>query len=177
MKIIVCFAVSALALGCGASPDEAAGDSSEEALSSHAPSPYALQAAGIYENGDTRAGALTSIDLHPDGTYAAVWNSGFHQSGRYTAAASRVNPLPLTMRSGSHSWAAQVNVITGALSSGSATLQVRGGVMSEGACDTTAGSWTDDDADVATGLYCVCPAPKVLIWSAGGCVTKHTKTP
>ena len=177
MKLIAWFAVSALALGCGASPDEAAGDSSEEALSSRAPSPYTLQAAGIYESSDARAGALTSIDLHPDGTYAAIWNSGFRQSGRYTAAASRVNPLPLTMRSGSHSWTAHVDVVTGALTSGTAALQVRGGVMSEAACDDTAGSWTDDDADAATGLYCLCPAPKVLIWSAGGCVTKHAKTP
>jgi hypothetical protein len=81
------------------------------------------------------------------------------------------------MRSGSHSWAAQVNVVSGVLTTGSATLAVRGGVMSESACDDTAGLWSDDETDPATGLFCVCPAHKVLIWSAGGCVTKHAKTP
>src|SRR6185437_14264236 len=79
----------------------------------------ALQAAGFYASTDARVSALRSIDLHPDGTYAAIWNSGFHQSGHFSGATGFPNPLPLTMRSGSHSWAAQVNVVSGVLTTGS----------------------------------------------------------
>jgi hypothetical protein len=40
----------------------------------------------------------------------------------------------------------------------------------ESVCDASGGSWTDDDADAATGLYCVCPTGTAYIPSAGGCV-------
>jgi hypothetical protein len=39
----------------------------------------------------------------------------------------------------------------------------------ESVCDDSGGHWTDDDADPATGLFCLCDAPSQFIPSLGGC--------
>jgi hypothetical protein len=50
-----------------------------------------------------------------------------------------------------------------------ATLDATFPAGGEDMCDDSGGSWTDDDPDPATGLYCVCEAPKSFIPSLGGC--------
>src|SRR5262249_23890716 len=107
-------------------------------------------------------GPVTALDLRRDGTYSATVN-GAKQQGTFTATSAGVY-------SGA-GWTATVAPWSGNLTVtvGASTEVLVGHPALEDACDATGGLWTDDDVDPATGLFCICPAPKVLIWSEGGC--------
>ena len=171
-------AVVLLLVGCGAPPvgSDGSDTSAEEALSSQALSAFTLQYAGLYAGSDTSRAALKSISLRPDGTYVALWVDGTREKGHFSGGTAKVDPLPLTLHAGPHAWTASVQALAGKITVGTQVLLVHGGVQSEAACDATHGRWTDDDPDPTSGLFCICPSPDVLVWSAGGCVTERGKT-
>ncbi len=153
-----------LAAACGP-PDELA--SSDGDLAAR-PTPFAAQFTGTYLG----SGALSRLELRPDGTYSAV-RSGKIDHGTFTAA--RTKALPLTLRAASgHAWQGRVTAYDGQLhlSGEDLTLQ-RPAASDEDLCDGSGGSWTDDDPDPRTGLYCVCPAAELFIPAAGGCVARQ----
>jgi hypothetical protein len=94
----------------------------------------------------------------------------------YSDPLVRGPPLRLTFASG-------VGVFSGTigdLTSGRMTVVIDGAAEelqatsvvgpNEALCDASGGAWTDDDPDPQTGLYCLCPSPRVYVPSAGGCV-------
>src|SRR5262249_11765547 len=58
---------------------------------------------------------------------------------------------------------------------GTVTLTSDFALIGEDACDKSGGQFTDDDADPKTGLFCVCPAPKVWLHASGGCTAFSKK--
>ncbi|HVY45799.1 MAG TPA: lamin tail domain-containing protein [Minicystis sp.] len=133
-------------------------------------SPFALQAIGSFT---APSGPVTALVMREDGTYTATVE-GAVESGTFTADATvKAYPLTYVFDGGGHrpAWHATIedwqHALHVAVLDASGTLT--GYPDSEAQCDDSGGSWTDDDADAATGLFCICTAPKVLIWSAGGC--------
>jgi hypothetical protein len=141
--------------------------------------PFALQFVGTYRDAAATAapaGTVTALDLRRDGTFSAtVAGSAAPETGTFAAAAVTALPLILIFTASSGAtWSAEVTDYDGNLqvtdAGRTSTFAADGTVgPSETLCDATGGSWRDTDADEATGLYCVCPAPKLYLPSAGGC--------
>ena len=177
---IVSLAVVAACTAPLAACSSSAGDPPRSALEAPATiDPFALQFVGTYRDGAAShapAGTVTALDLHRDGTFSAtVAGSATPETGTFVAAAVTALPLILIFTASSGAtWSAEVIDYDGNLqvtdAGRTSTFAADGTVgPSETLCDATGGSWRDTDADEATGLYCVCPAPKLYLPSAGGC--------
>ena len=147
-RALLCLLLAA----CGGVDPGAAGDDDVSA----APSPFVLQFTGRYDGSST-------LVLMRDGTFLLDG-----ERGRFRSPPSR-RSLPITLSLGKRK--AVIAAYDGRLRLGTETLRLaRPTTSDEELCDATAGQWTDDDADPATGLYCVCPAGAHFIPSSGGCV-------
>jgi hypothetical protein len=140
--------------------------------------PFALQFAGVYDAPAAPPAAPSWVELARDGTYVArAQGSSVQESGTFGASATVVLPLTFQMTPdvGSAVWTATITDYDGQLHvSAAAGVSILAAVCTvgpnEALCDATAGSWTDDDADPTTGLYCLCPPGTVYLPSEGGCV-------
>jgi hypothetical protein len=139
-------------------------DGAEAADASLPPSAFTLQFTGRYQG----APPLAALELRRDGTFAAADG----EQGRfYSPPGRRKLPLQILLRSRERSWTAVVDAYDGKLRTAEETLLLaRPQQADEDLCDSTGGHWTDDDADPATGLYCVCGPGSWFIPSSGGCV-------
>ena len=125
----------------------------------------AMQYLGRYSGTAT----VTYVELRRDGTYEAKIGSQVER-GRFTST-STAFPLQYSLVSSAGvQWTGTISGWDGrlALSRGRLAETVNGATDSELLCDASSGNWTDDDAG-GNGTYCICAAPKVLIWSSGGC--------
>ena len=173
MSAVSAFSVAA----CGGAADgsEPSAATSED-LVTHAPVPFGLQFVGDYADAAAVTGAISRLELHRNGTYTAHFQGQTRsERGAFVGPAHPVIPYVFRLIARGHSWTATVTGYNAALTiarSGLTSVAVAAGTVgpNEGLCDASGGSWTDDDPDPATGLYCVCPAPLVYISSAGGCV-------
>jgi hypothetical protein len=120
------------------------------------PSPFVLQFSGTYD------GPAGQLALGRDGSYKLDG-----KRGRFRASRSRKS-LPLTLTLGHRT--ATIEAYDGTLHLDGTALQLeRPTASDEDLCDATQGQWTDDDADPATGLYCICRGGD-FIPASGGCV-------
>ena len=188
-SLTACLVGSALAVlalgGCAAATDGAPGadegDSTATAdeLRSRLPIPYILQFVGTYVNAGATSGQVKSLTLARTGRYtASIAGSTKVERGSFFSV-SHLSGKPsdntLHMVTTGLGWTATIEGYTSKLQlarTGDVTHVTATGFVgpNESICDDSQGSWTDDDADAATGLYCVCPAGKAYIPSAGGCV-------
>jgi hypothetical protein len=150
----------------------------EETLSSATPIPYALQFSATYVVDAAATGDVASVDLARDGRYTIVFKN--HTTPREHGSwhgAPVPQQFPYTIRLATRG---RVSPFKIAAYDGAATV-TRNGIStmlhatarvgpSEELCDASGGSWTDDDVDRSTGLYCVCPSGRVYLPSHGGCV-------
>ena len=146
-----------------------------------APGPFLLQFVGEYDA--HAAGGLTQVALHVDGTFDATV-AGNAMSGTFVSSGDPHEPSAILRDSDGHASSAsfaatasrrgvpaQVTVaIAGAL--GTASLVSPWIAGGETMCDATAGKWTDDNPDPATGLYCRCDSAAIFLPSRGGCVDR-----
>ena len=172
MRSLLLFSI--LLCACG---DATQSSSDDEALKAKAPIPYVLQWVGEYD-ATSNVGDVDWVILRKTGTFAASVN-GHVETGRF-AGPSKPGQWPLKI-----AFITKGDYFTGTISqwndaNGYAVMSIdhygtkqtvtapwkSGG---ETMCDDTGGSWTDDDADPKTGLYCVCPSTQKWIPSAGGC--------
>ena len=138
-------------LACGGVDPDAAGEADATALS-----PFTMQFTGGY------VGSYKLL-LRRDGTYQLG-----SEHGRFRAPRAQKS-LPLALQLGART--ATIEAYDGKLHVGADTLQLqRPPYADEDLCDSTHGRWTDDDADPATGLYCICPPREHFIPASGGCV-------
>jgi len=154
-----------LVSACGAASSDVEAD---EAALAAPPAPFALQFTGTYQD------ALLRLTLRRDGSFLAVTDSGAEHGRFYSSPASRTLPLELRFR-GKGRWTAVIEAYDGRLrvlrGADEQVLQLlRPQTSDEELCDRTGGRWTDDDADPATGLYCVCAAGSSFVPAEGGCV-------
>ncbi|HUJ25099.1 MAG TPA: hypothetical protein VLW85_03715 [Myxococcales bacterium] len=148
-RALLCLALAACG---GVDPD-----APEEADVAAAPTAFVLQFTGTYSGGST-------LVLGRDGGYKL---DGARGHFRATGAGKS---LPLTLAIGRRK--AVIAAYDGKLRFGDEALQLeRPAASDEDLCDSTGGKWTDDDADPATGLYCICPAATHFIPASGGCTT------
>ncbi len=171
--LLVTGPVLALASAClGSVLGETASTSSQTLT---VPAPFALQFVATYVDPHAPAGAVRSLELHRDGSYAALV-TGQPASGVGAFVASAPHQLPLSIDPAMDAgWSATITAYDGqlrALYDGHpSTLRAAAPVGPvETLCEATGGAWLDDDVDDATGLYCHCRSPNVYIPSAGGCV-------
>jgi hypothetical protein len=162
-----------LPLACGSLTDSTQTDSSIEAL--RPLTPFATQFVGTYRDPTPPPGALRELTLERDGRFAA--DVGDPGPTRGVALVSRRTALPLTfyLWSGREMWPATVRAYDRSLeierNGRPATLRADGIVgPDETLCDASGGTWTDDDPDPRTGLYCVCPLRETYVPTEGGCV-------
>ena len=182
--LLSCLALAGLS-GCAASTaSPSAGDDGDpgvtaEELSSRTPVPYVLQFVGTYENAAAPTGSVKSLTLTRTGRYTAtIAGKTKAERGAFFGVAHFSGKLAdntLRMVTTGLAWTATIDGYTGKLQlarSGNTTTVTAHGVVgpNESVCDASGGSWTDDDADAATGLYCVCGAGKSYIPSSGGCI-------
>lgn len=172
-------AVTAAALvACGSAPSDEPLDSEGEDVTS-APIPLVLQFVGRYEDKSAAPGALESLKLYRSGRYRATFaGKASAETGSYhgpTRLPKDLLPLKLVLVTRGKQWKASIGAWNGAMTvtrdgSTSHLAAVDQVGPSEDLCDASGGSWTDDDVDPTTGLFCVCNAGKVYIPSSGGCV-------
>jgi hypothetical protein len=165
--------------GCGGAPsdDAAQVDGTDEELKAKAPIPYVLQWVGKYD-GDG-AGDVDWVVMRKTGTFAAKIG-GVTKTGRFVGPSKPGQwPLVVVFITNGDSFKGTISQWSNA--SGNAVMKIAHHGVTETAtapwksggesmCDDTNGSWADDDADPATGLFCVCNAPEKWIPSQGGCV-------
>ena len=184
-RLAVLTTVAALALTACAAPtdgpttaDENDPGTTSEELRARVPLAYVLQFVGTYENAAAPTGQIRKLVLARTGRYTA-WTTGktTAERGAFYSVSHLSDPRLETLRMVTKGlgWTAKIEGNTSTLtltrSGATSTVTATGFVgPNESICDESQGAWTDDDADPATGLYCVCPAPKVYIASAGGCV-------
>jgi hypothetical protein len=196
MRVVPCLALFALVgIACGGSSDPGAGDESD--IKKGGLPPIALQYVGDYDwVPNTSGGDVQWLSIHRDGTYALHWamdEQGDDELGKITkvdVAGTQENgttgpgyPIVLHLTQSHPGIPPDPKTVTiGDCCSNKVTLGLsvekkdlalaptKSVGPNESACDATHGSWTDDDADPKTGLYCLCPHGTVYIPSAGGCV-------
>lgn len=156
-----------LVSACGAASSDVEAD---DAALAAPPTPFALQFVGTYQG----APPLVRLSLRRDGSFLALTDSGAEQGRVFSSPSSRALPLELRFR-GKGRWTAVIEAYDGRLrvsrGADEQVLQlIRPQVSDEELCDSTGGSWTDDDADPATGLYCLCAAGSSFIPAEGGCL-------
>jgi hypothetical protein len=187
-------------VACGGSPDSnapASDDSTESDLKKgSALPPIALQYVGEYDwVPNTPGGDIQWLRIHRNGTYTLHWamdEEGIDETGkvRVDVAGTQENgtagpgyPIVFHLNDAHPGTPPDAKTatlpdccsgtihLTLPLEQTEFDLKASSSVgPDEDACDATHGSWTDDDADPTTGLYCLCPKHQVYIPSAGGCV-------
>ena len=181
------------AVACGGATNDPAADSESDVKKAEALPPLALQYVGLYAwQPNTPGGDIQTLEIRRDGTYRAHWamdEEGIDETG--TIHVNFGNPedgpgYPVVFHLTDAAKKTPVDPLTATISDpGTNKIHLKLTVEKtefdlvatkpvgpdESICDDSHGSWTDDDADPATGLYCVCPKKKVYIPSAGGCVT------
>jgi hypothetical protein len=153
-----------------ASPDGVS--ASEEELRARAPIPYVLQYVGGYEG----HGEVESLFLKRNGTFSAIVR-GARETGVFVGPRHPKEPLVVSLVTHGDSmrvtlradWQATRYEADVDHDGAKTTLDATFPAGGESMCDDSGGSWTDDDPDPATGLYCVCEAPESFIPSLGGC--------
>lgn len=172
MKAIAfALALAASLPACSAAPESTS--STDDALSSKKPIPYVLQYAGDYEGS---GGHVDYLLLKRDGHWTGSID-GRTKSGVYFGpnAPSSAPPKIAFVTQGLEftadvgPWAPYQTLVVH-YAGHIETLTAPWPNGSENICDASAGTWTDDDADPATGLFCICPTHKSYIPSLGGCV-------
>ena len=165
------------ACGCGSpsNVDESSTNAAAEDVSTaaHPPIPYVLQYVGEYD-GDGN-GQFDRIEIRRDGTFIASVK-GTRETGRYEGPRAPQDPLKIAFILRGDSFAGTIystwndhQKLDMTRAHLTETLTSPWSAGGEDVCDDSGGTWTDDDPDPATGLYCVCPTPKVYIPSMGGC--------
>ena len=146
--------------------------SSSSSPAAEVPAPFVLAWINDYRGSDV----VSELDLHRDGTYAAVVD-GAPEKGVFLGPRTGPfeAPLPLHLVSSTGAafdasltlWSGANAIVTrdGATSTLTATLPTDG----EDACDSGGGHYLDDDAN-GDGIYCECAAGLSWIPSEGGCV-------
>jgi hypothetical protein len=165
---------------CGGSPDESAtASSSEQDLTARKPIPYVLQYVGEYD-GDG-AGHIDYVKLDRTGKLVISIDGRAH-SGAFSGPSAVPDPRDtptLKLVTSSGQMTARVDsdapwkdhdTLAVTIHGRTETLTATWSSGREAMCDATQGSWTDDDADPATGLFCLCGAHRSFIPSLGGCV-------
>ena len=173
-------ASSAFLAACASAP----ADRTERgaSLAPEPPDPFALQYAGSYvpdalDPKRARGAPPVQIDLLPSGAFRLSWRGRLCEEGLW-ATGRNAHTLPLEVRLAGESGMALFTIGT---YDGSARLVFGGAVLAlhalctvgpnESVCDASGGAWTDDDADAATGLYCLCAHDEAYVPSRGGCVS------
>jgi hypothetical protein len=175
MKALFALPFVAVLASCSSASPEATAHTDED-LSAKKPIPYVLQYGGDYESGEG-AGHVDYLLLKRDGRWVGSID-GRTKTGVYYGPNAPPASLPLKLAfvtkglsftADIGAWAPyQTMTVHYAGTTQTLTASWKNG--SEDICDGSHGSWTDDDADPATGLFCVCPAHEVYIPSLGGCV-------
>ncbi|HEY8072997.1 MAG TPA: hypothetical protein VIF62_02780 [Labilithrix sp.] len=174
-------------VACGGATSDPSADTESDVKKAEALTPIALQYVGTYEwKAGTPGGAIQTLEIHRDGTYRAHWamdDEGIDETGTVRASAGAKYPIVLHLTDSAKK--KPVDPLTATISDpGTNKIHLKLPVEktdfdlvatasvgpNESICDDSHGSWTDDDADPATGLYCICPKKRVYIPSAGGCV-------
>ena len=177
LLVLVAALSSIASLSCASSdPSSEDTSASDDELTASPPSPFALQFVGAYRPDPGSTSPIARVTLERDGHYTIVFSPSRREHGSWHASKTRTT-LPLTFRlvTRGHFTSMQIDAYDQ-----KATVE-RDGVTThlhatstvgpnETICDDSGGSWADDDADPATGLYCVCNAGTSYIPSAGGCV-------
>lgn len=179
MRVVRAAVVGALCvMGCGGNADgDAAVGSTDEAASARAPIPFVLQYVGEYDG----EGRVESLVLDRHGKFSLRMDGRVRHGSFYgpSRVPSPLAPPSLVLVTTGERIAAQVDADAAWKAHGTIDVTIDGvterltatwGAGGEATCDATGGTWTDDDADPATGLYCVCGAGKSFIPSFGGCV-------
>lgn len=165
-------------LGCSADAGDQSAISEEELLAKK-PIPYVLQYVGSYDNKQAAPGQITTLTLTRTGRYTAKFaGSSRTERGVYFGPSKPAAwPLVLQLVTSGHSFKATEGANGSAWGSMRVTrngkdidLAPRGPAPGESICDSSGGTWADDDADPLTGLYCACPQSQVYIPGEGGCV-------
>lgn len=184
LRTSICLAALGLSLNACvvASPqdgDEGPAATSDEQLIAQQPIPYVLQYVGQY-NGAPGA-SVSWIAMRRTGTFAAMVN-GVIRTGVYYGPKAPADPLKIVfVMSGERPWTGVISgwqpyekmTLTRTLYNGTTKTEVVTAKWwngNETMCDETGGNWTDDDADPATGLFCVCPTGQTWIPAYGGCI-------
>jgi hypothetical protein len=172
--------VTTVITACGASPDGSTPSAeTEQDLSARKPIPFVLQYVGRYDGDGT--GHIDFVTLDRSGMLSISIDGHVH-AGRFYGPTdvpeSRETPT-LKLDTSSGHWSARVDddapwkdhdTLAITIHGSTETLTAPWSSGREAMCDATRGSWTDDDADPATGLFCLCGAHRSFIPSLGGCV-------
>lgn len=136
------------------------------------------QYAGSFKALDVRHG---DFELKNDGTF--VWSKGQsneRMTGNYVGP-KKPNVRSTTVKLAAPKFTAEVSEEWTAAEGARAVLKIKletGETIAlaskyhlagEAECDDSHGHYTDDDLDPATGLNCLCDAPKVFRHAANGC--------
>ena len=151
--------------------------SSDQDLAAKKPIPFVLQYVGDYEGGET-GGHVDYLLLERDGHWVGSID-GWTKHGVYygpKAPPTSGSPLKLALVTTGLQLTAEIGgwapyqTMTVHYAGTTQTLTATWKNGSEDICDSSGGSWTDDDADPKTGLFCICAPHKTYIPSLGGCV-------
>jgi hypothetical protein len=163
--------------GAGSAESEGSSGATEEELAARAPIPFVLQYVGEYD-GDG-SGDFDWVVLRRNGTFAASID-GRVERGSYVGPKAPASPLKVVFVAHGDTFSAIVaddyaqrpprSTLAITHYGRSEKVTSAFAASDENMCDSSGGSWTDDDADPKTGLFCVCPGRKVYIPSLGGCV-------
>ncbi len=169
------FVLFAALAACSSASSETTSSNDAE-LSAKKPIPYVLQYVGDYES-DGAGGHFDYLLMKRDGHWVGSID-GVTKTGVYYGpnAHPTTFPLKLAFVARGLSFTADIGAwapyqpMTIHYAGTAQTLTASFANGSESICDASAGTWSDDEADPATGLFCACPAHKVYIPSLGGCV-------
>ena len=179
-SLFAVLALSSLSLAACASHVDSTADgatsSETDDVKAYKPIPFVLQYVGTYEP-KADGGDLAALELRRNGKYVATLSDGSveHGSWRGPSKIPTGGDFVIKLFTTGFAWSATVSTAWGAnmtidRGDGPEAFVPTYALGTEDMCDSTGGSWTDDDADPKTGLFCVCPAKKSFIPSAGGCV-------
>ena len=160
--------------GCGTPADLPEVAPSSDALPLEQ-SPFALQFAGTYRNVAADFGSIESLTLDRNGRYLArMAGQWLPETGVVRVGPGTTLPLTFHLLGGHERWSATVRDYDRTLyveRSGAHVALPADGIVGpdETLCDESGGTWTDDDVDPRTGLYCICAPGEVYLPSDGGC--------
>ncbi len=169
---------ASLLIGCGASADgDAAVGSTDEASSARKPIPFVLQYVGEYVG----EGHVESLVLARNGKFTLRMDGGVRHGSFYgpSHVPATITPPALVFVTAGERFTGHIDADAAWKAHDTIDITVDGVTErltatwtsgNESMCDDTGGTWTDDDADPATGLYCVCASGDSYLPSLGGCV-------
>ena len=178
LALVVLF--SAPVAACSPEASDVSGETARQESDALTKRPIAFvrQFVGTYYPNDLQAD-VQALELRATGRYKVTFLDGSIETGSLRGPTKPTTPLKIVfLTSGlmftgvvANGYGTSPTTLT-IKRDGSDTVLVldRPAVADESLCDDSGGSWTDDEADPSTGLYCVCPSPKSFIPSEGGCV-------